>query len=69
MKRLLPAPGSAAARQDSGQALTESSILLATLLGALAVGGVWLLKTHPEMLSAINTHIRGYYYLISLPFP
>ena len=56
-------------RHQSGQALTESGLLLATLLGSLAVGGVWLMKTHPEMLNAINTHVRGFYYLISLPFP
>ena len=56
-------------RAQRGQALTESSLLLATLLGGLAVGGVWLMKTHPEMLNAINTHVRGFYYLVSLPFP
>ncbi len=56
-------------RHQSGQALTESGLLLATLVGGLAVGGVWLMKTHPEMLNAINTHVRGFYYLISLPFP
>jgi hypothetical protein len=33
------------------------------------VGGGWLMKNHPEMLNAINTHVRGFYYLISLPFP
>ncbi len=58
-----------AGRHQSGQALTESGLLLATLVGGLAVGGVWLMKTHPEMLNAINTHVRGFYYLISLPFP
>ncbi len=59
----------AAARRQSGQALTESSLLLATLLGGLAVGGVWLMKTHPEMMNAFNVHVRGFYYLLSLPFP
>ena len=52
-----------------GQALVEQGVLLATLLGGLAVGGVWLMKTHPEMMNAINTQIRGYYFVLSLPFP
>ena len=72
MSRRPPAlqrPLGARSRHQSGQALTESGILLATLVGGLAVGGVWLMKTHPEMLNAINTHVRGFYYLISLPFP
>lgn len=47
----------------------EQSILLATLLGALAVGGTWLVKTHPAMLHAIDAQIRGDYFLLSLPFP
>jgi hypothetical protein len=54
---------------EQGQALVESSILLASLVGALAVGGVWLMKTHPRMLRAIDAHIRGSYFALSLPFP
>ena len=54
---------------QSGQALVEQGVLLATLLGGLAVGGVWLMKTHPDMMNAINIHIRGYYFVLSLPFP
>ena len=54
---------------EDGQALVESSILLATLLGGLAVGGVWLIKTHPQMLRAIDAHVRGYFFALSLPFP
>jgi len=54
---------------QSGQALVEQGVLLATLLGGLAVGGVWLMKTHPDMMNAINIHIRGYYFMLSLPFP
>jgi hypothetical protein len=56
-------------RGEQGQALVESSILLATLLGALAVGGVWLMRTHPQMLRAIDAHVRGYFFALSLPFP
>ena len=54
---------------QSGQALVEQGVLLATLLGGLAVGGVWLMHTHPDMMNAINIHIRGYYFVLSLPFP
>jgi hypothetical protein len=54
---------------QKGQALTETGLLLATLLGALAVGGMWLMKTHPQMLDAINIHVRGFYFTLSLPVP
>jgi hypothetical protein len=54
---------------QSGQALVEQGILLATLLGGLAVGGVWLMNRHPEMLNMINITVRGYYFMLSLPFP
>ena len=57
------------ARGQSGQALVEQGILLATLLGGMAVGGVWLMKTHPDMMNAINIQIRSYYFVLSLPFP
>lgn len=52
-----------------GQALTETGLLMATLVGALVVGGTWLMKTHPDMMNAIGTEIRGYYFVLSLPFP
>jgi hypothetical protein len=54
---------------EEGQALVESALLLATLVGALAVGGAWLLKTHPQMLRAIDARVRGYSFAFSLPFP
>jgi len=54
---------------EDGQAVVESALLLATLLGALAVGGAWMLKTHPEMLRAIDARVRGYFFALSLPFP
>jgi hypothetical protein len=47
----------------------EQTILLATLLGGLAVGGVWLMKTHPEMLNALDIYVRGFYFVLSLPVP
>ncbi|MGE5049115.1 MAG: hypothetical protein ACM3PC_11130 [Deltaproteobacteria bacterium] len=56
-------------RGERGQALVEEGILLATLLGALVVGGTWVAKTHPGMMKAIDTQIRGDYFLLSLPFP
>lgn len=57
------------AREESGQALTEEALLLATLLGGLAVGGLWLMKAHPEMLGALDAQVRGLYFALSLPFP
>ena len=56
-------------RGEKGQALVEQGLLLATLLGGLAVGGVWLMKTHPQMLNAINIQVRCYSFVLSLPFP
>ena len=56
-------------RGQQGQALTEQGILLATLLGGMAVGGVWLMKRHPDLLNAIDIHVRGFYFTLSLPFP
>lgn len=57
------------AREESGQALTEEALLLATLLGGLAVGGLWLMKAHPEMLRALDAQMRSLYFVLSLPFP
>ena len=56
-------------RSARGQALLETSLLLATLVGALAVGGVWLMRAHPQMLDAIGISVRSYYFAISLPVP
>ena len=56
-------------RGERGQALVEQGMLLATLFGGLAVGGVWLMKTHPQMLNMIDIHVRGFYFALSLPFP
>lgn len=56
-------------RGQRGQALVEQGVLLATLLGGLAVGGVWLMRTHPELMNAINIEVRGFYFTLSLPFP
>ena len=54
---------------QKGQALAEQSILLATLLAGMAVGGVWLMQTHPNMLNAFDTQMRSYYFVLSLPIP
>ena len=56
-------------RNESGQALTEQGILLATLLGIGGVTGLWLVTRHPEMLQAINIAVRSYLFVLSLPFP
>jgi hypothetical protein len=54
-------------RDQRGQALVEQGVLLATLLGVGAAGGAWLMKTHPEMLNALDIHVRGVYFVLSLP--
>ena len=56
-------------RRARGQALVETALLLATLVGALAVGGTWLVRTHPRMLRALDATVRGDYFALSLPFP
>lgn len=56
-------------RDQSGQALVEQGVLLAALLGVGAAGGVWLLKTHPDLMNALDLHFRGIYFVLSLPFP
>jgi hypothetical protein len=56
-------------RGQGGQALVEQGVLLATLLGAFAAGGTWLLKTHPDLMNALDLHFRGIYFVLSLPFP
>lgn len=56
-------------RGEEGQALVESSLLLATLAGALAVGGTWLMRTHPRLLNALDAQVRASYFALSLPFP
>ena len=56
-------------RHQAGQAMVESSLLLAGLLGFLTVGGFWLVKTHPEMINMLNVYVHGFYYMLSLPFP
>jgi len=54
---------------ERGQATSESAILLVTALGATGILGGWLLTSHPAWLNALNIHIHGFYYLLSLPFP
>jgi hypothetical protein len=56
-------------KRQRGQALVESSLLLAALVGALAVGGAWLMRTHPRLLQALDAQWRGYWFALSLPFP
>ena len=54
---------------QSGQAMVESSVLLATLLGGLVVGGGVLLRYHPAMMNVLDTYMKGFYFVYSLPFP
>jgi hypothetical protein len=61
--------GPGARRRARGQALVETSLLLATLVGALAAGGFWLVRAQPRMLHALDISVRGSYRALSLPFP
>ena len=54
---------------EDAQALVESSLLLAALVGGLAVGGMWLMRKHPDMMQALDAQLRGFYFALSLPFP
>lgn len=54
---------------QSGQAMVESSVLLATLLGGLAVGAGLLVRYHPQMMNVLNIYMQGFYFTYSLPFP
>ena len=54
---------------QSGQAMVESSVLLATLLGGLAVGGGLLMRYHPAMMNVLDTYMKGFYFTYSMPFP
>ena len=56
-------------RRERGQALVEEGLLLTALLSAGAAGTVWLAKTNPDLLNALDVHVRGFYFLLSLPFP
>ena len=55
-------------RGESGQALTEQALLLATLVGVGAAGGAWLMHTHPDLINALSVHARSVYFVVSLPF-
>jgi Flp pilus assembly pilin Flp len=54
-------------RGQRGQALVEQGVLLAALAGAGAAGGTWLMKVHPDLLNALDIHVRGIYFVLSLP--
>jgi hypothetical protein len=56
-------------RCQSGQALAEQAVLLAAVLGSGAAGAAWLMQTHPDLLNAFDVHVRGVYFVLSLPFP
>jgi hypothetical protein len=56
-------------KKQSGQAVTESSVLLATLVAGLFFGGVILNKFHPDWMNAIDVYMKGFYFVLSLPVP
>lgn len=55
------------ARGARGQALTESSLILFSLVVG-AVGALYALeKFQPDAMSAFTLYIRGFYLILSLP--
>mgnify|MGYP000888390054 FL=1 len=51
---------------ESGQAISEYSIITASLL----VGGTAAVVTFlPEAIKAYDAYVRGYYLVLGLPFP
>ncbi len=56
-------------QRQSGQAVTESSVLLATLVAGLFFGGAILNQFHPDWMNALDVYMKGYYFTLSLPFP
>jgi len=56
-------------RGQSGQATSESAVLLFTTLVVTTGVGGWLLNSHPAWLNALSIHIHSFYFLLSLPFP
>jgi hypothetical protein len=56
-----------ARRGQAGQAMSESSLVLAALLGALGATGVTLLRFYPDSLAAFTVYIRGFYIVLGYP--
>ena len=56
-------------RAQSGQATSESAVLLFTVCVVSTGVGGWLMNSHPAWLNALSIHIHSFYYLLSLPFP
>jgi hypothetical protein len=51
-----------------GQAVTETALLM-ILLFVLGIGVDWLLKSQTRGINFIDIHVRGFYFVLSLPFP
>jgi hypothetical protein len=58
-----------AKQAESGQATSESAVLLTSVLLATAGTGGWIMNAHPDWLNGLNIHVHSFYYLLSLPFP
>jgi len=51
-----------------GQAVTETALLM-ILIFVLGIGVDWLLKSQSRGINFIDIHVRGFYFVLSLPFP
>lgn len=50
-----------------GQAMAESSLIMAALVGAIGVTGVTLLRFYPDSLAAFSIYVRGFYIILGYP--
>lgn len=50
-----------------GQAMSESSLILAALLGGIGITGVTLLRFYPDSLAAFSVYVRGFYIILGYP--
>ena len=52
---------------ESGQAMTESAVILMALLFSLPVLGFMLIKYAPDAVAAATIYFNGFYLVLGLP--
>ncbi len=62
IRRMLRAPSG-----QRGQAMTESTLILAAMLGGIGLTGVTLLRFYPDSLAAFSVYVRGFYIVLGYP--
>ena len=55
---------------QKGQALTEYVVITAALLGVVSASVNYMLPDMvPDLINALEIHVRSYYFVITMPFP